>query len=160
MQRRCRLRLTGQVYSEPTDAASTWLFDIAETNWSASIVEQCRFRMEQMPPIRSSAELCGTLTVDTANALGVTRRNYLSSPAARICRHRHSDTGSSRRTQCSSLLVPVASFALIGSVPANVRVSGGITQSEVWCQILADAWDQPLRVVPAETPPACLAAAT
>lgn len=50
-------------------------------------------------------------------------------------------------------------FALIASEPAEVLVSGGITRSEVWCQIVADVWNQPLRLVPAETPRACLGAA-
>lgn len=275
-----RLRLTGQVHTEPSDAASTWLFDIRATDWAQSVVQRCHLRMAQMPPVQASAEVCGTLTATAAGALGLKRGTpvvtgaadlpaqalghgvvepdtvlvtvgtggqvfrpllspatepesglyvyqhavperwymqaailagglalrwlrdllgleerrdayaHLSSLASDVVpgadgliflpylageRTPHMDPDASGlflglrlHHQASHLARAVMEgvafalkdcFALIAPQPADVLISGGITRSDVWCQILADVLDRPLHLAPAEVPRACLGAA-
>ena len=66
-----RFRLTGQLATDPSDAAGTWLFDIAANGWAAEVVEFCGLRQEQMPVVRPSAAVCGSLTATAAQALGL-----------------------------------------------------------------------------------------
>lgn len=67
-----RLRLTGLVGTDPSDAAATWLFDIAEAAWATEVVNFCGLRLEQMPPVLPSAAVCGTLTQEAAQAITLT----------------------------------------------------------------------------------------
>jgi xylulokinase len=48
---------------------------------------------------------------------------------------------------------------LISSATGLVTLSGGITRSATWCQILADIFGQPIHVAPANVPRACLGSA-
>ncbi|MFN2278460.1 MAG: xylulokinase [Candidatus Promineifilaceae bacterium] len=66
-----RLRLTGLPGADPSDAASTWLFDIATAAWAPEIVAYCGLRLDQMPPITPSAQVVGGLVEEAAGALGL-----------------------------------------------------------------------------------------
>ena len=66
-----RLQLTGLPGSDPSDAASTWLFDIETGSWAPEIVSFCGLRLELMPPILPSARLAGGLIEMAAKALGL-----------------------------------------------------------------------------------------
>jgi xylulokinase len=50
-------------------------------------------------------------------------------------------------------------LALVASETDQVILSGGVTQSEIWVQILADIWGRPIQVVSASVPRACLGSA-
>jgi xylulokinase len=50
-------------------------------------------------------------------------------------------------------------LALVASERDQVILSGGVTQSETWCQILADIWARPIQVASAGVPRACLGSA-
>ena len=56
-----RLRLTGELGSEPSDASSTLLFDPHTRAWSAPLLEIARLRLGQMPALHESAEIAGGL---------------------------------------------------------------------------------------------------
>ena len=64
-----RLRLTGLVGTDPSDASATWLFDIAAADWAADVVSFCGLKQEQLPRIRPSAQIFAGLSASAAKAL-------------------------------------------------------------------------------------------
>lgn len=66
-----RLRLTGEIATEVSDAASTWLFDVAAGQWSDWLLDLCRLERRYLPPVRGSADVVGTLQPSAAEALGL-----------------------------------------------------------------------------------------
>ncbi len=66
-----RLRLTGEVATEVSDAASTWLLDVASGQWSDWLLDLCRLKRRYLPPVRRSADVVGTLRPAAAEALGL-----------------------------------------------------------------------------------------
>ncbi len=66
-----RWMLTGEIAAEPSDAASTWLFDVAAGDWSDGLAELCRVERRILPPARGSADVAGGLTPAAAEALGL-----------------------------------------------------------------------------------------
>lgn len=66
-----RLRLTGTVASEPSDAASTWLFDVQKNEWAEDVAAFCGLSPHQLPPILASGEIAGLLREETAVQLNL-----------------------------------------------------------------------------------------
>lgn len=66
-----RLRLTGDVGTDFSDAAATGLFDIAVKTWSAEIVRAAGIARPLLPKVSPSTAVIGTLTADAAEALGL-----------------------------------------------------------------------------------------
>lgn len=66
-----RLRFSGEIATEVSDAASTWLLDIASGAWSGRLCEWCGVPREALPPLLRSAEAAGQLRAEVAAALGV-----------------------------------------------------------------------------------------
>lgn len=66
-----RCRLTGEIGSEPSDAASTLLFDPARRAWSAPLLDALRIDPGLLPPIHASAEVAGGLLPAAAEASGL-----------------------------------------------------------------------------------------
>jgi xylulokinase len=66
-----RMRLTGDVAAEPSDASATLLFDLPSDDWSHAAVEDLGLRAELLAPLVSSADVAGTLTAKAADELGL-----------------------------------------------------------------------------------------
>ena len=66
-----RMRFTGEATTEVSDAASTWLLDIARGEWSGWLAERCTVEPGWLPPVLGSAEAAGGLRAEVAAALGV-----------------------------------------------------------------------------------------
>ncbi|GAB4475802.1 MAG: xylulokinase [Anaerolineae bacterium] len=66
-----RLQLTGEVGTDPGDAAATWLFDVREGQWSAALLELCGLAGISFPPVIPSAAVAGVLCPPAAQALGL-----------------------------------------------------------------------------------------
>ena len=66
-----RLRATGSLAADPTDAGNTLLLDLTTRAWNTSLVERLGFASELLPPLRESFEIAGDLTPDAADALGL-----------------------------------------------------------------------------------------
>lgn len=64
-----RLRLTGHIATEPSDASSTALFDVRQRRWSDEIIEALGLPGHLLPPLLDSTEVAGTLTKAAAEAL-------------------------------------------------------------------------------------------
>jgi xylulokinase len=66
-----RLRLTGEVAAEPSDASATLLYDLRSDGWAYRVVEALGLRGDLLPPLIASADVAGTLTRDAAGRLGL-----------------------------------------------------------------------------------------
>jgi xylulokinase len=66
-----RLRLTGLVASDVSDASATALFDITARRWSADLCSTLGLPQAILPELLESAEVAGPLTAAAADELGV-----------------------------------------------------------------------------------------
>ena len=66
-----RLRATGALAADPTDAGNTLLLDLATRSWNTSLMERLGFAPELLPPLRESLEIAGDLTPGAADAFGL-----------------------------------------------------------------------------------------
>jgi xylulokinase len=66
-----RLRLTGEVAAEPSDASATLLYDLHSDDWAYSVVEDLGLRPGLLAPLVASAAVAGTLTREAAEDLGL-----------------------------------------------------------------------------------------
>jgi xylulokinase len=64
-------RLTGELASEPSDAAGTLLFDVRERSWSPFLLQALGLDPSLLPPIVQSAGVVGVVQADAAAALGL-----------------------------------------------------------------------------------------
>ena len=66
-----RLRLTGEVYSDPSDASGTLLYYPAEDRWADEVIAALGLRRDLLAPLKGSAEVAGTLRNEAADELGL-----------------------------------------------------------------------------------------
>ena len=66
-----RYRLTGELATEPSDAAGTLLFDVRERRWSAEALDALEVDGDILPQVVGSADVSGRVTVRTAETLGL-----------------------------------------------------------------------------------------
>ncbi len=66
-----RLQMTGELATEPSDAAATWLFDIEHGVWSAQLIAWCGLEDRYLPAIIHSVDVAGPLTAAAAEALNL-----------------------------------------------------------------------------------------
>ena len=66
-----RFRLTGELASEPSDAAGTLLFDVPQQRWSREVLERLEIDPDWMPPIVGSTVAAGDLLPEVAREVGL-----------------------------------------------------------------------------------------
>lgn len=66
-----RVRMTGSVGSDASDAAATWLLDVATGKWSDWLLAACAQDGHFMPMLSPSGEVIGTLTAEAGSVLGL-----------------------------------------------------------------------------------------
>ena len=66
-----RLRLTGLIGSESSDASSTLLFDVANDRWSADMAELVGIGKSILPPVSHSCDIAGPVSADAAECTGL-----------------------------------------------------------------------------------------
>lgn len=66
-----RLKLTGEIATDPSDAAGTMLLDTRTGDWCASLLAAIGVPVEKLPPIRGSAEVAGGVTPGAAAMTGL-----------------------------------------------------------------------------------------
>ncbi|RMF67642.1 MAG: xylulokinase, partial [Cyanobacteria bacterium J069] len=66
-----RLRLTGTVATEPSDASGTLMYDVAAGDWAIALIDALHLRTDWLPPIVASGAIAGTLTPAAARHLGL-----------------------------------------------------------------------------------------
>lgn len=67
-----RLKLSGEIHSEPSDASATLLYDLEKDDWAYDIVQALELRTDYLAPLIKSRDLAGTLTKLSARELGLT----------------------------------------------------------------------------------------
>ncbi|OUL20694.1 xylulokinase [Nostoc sp. 106C] len=66
-----RLRLTGEVATEPSDASGTLLYDIVSDNWAWDAISGLNLRCDWLPKIIPSSAIAGYLTASASEHLGL-----------------------------------------------------------------------------------------
>jgi xylulokinase len=66
-----RLRLTGEVAAESSDASATLLYDLQADGWDYPVVETLGLRPGLLAPLVASADVAGTLSREVAGRLGL-----------------------------------------------------------------------------------------
>ena len=66
-----RLKLTGQVAAEPSDASGTLLYDLESDGWAWDVLEKLGLRSDLLAPIVPSRAASGTLSSQAASFLGL-----------------------------------------------------------------------------------------
>jgi xylulokinase len=66
-----RLKLTGEVAAEPSDASATLLYDLEKDAWAHDIAEALELDTNYLAPLVKSRAVAGTLTKDVASELGL-----------------------------------------------------------------------------------------
>lgn len=66
-----RLRLTGEVATDPSDASGTLLYDLVAGAWSEEALAACHVRPELLAPVRASDALAGIVTRSDTPLAGV-----------------------------------------------------------------------------------------
>ena len=65
-----RLYLTGEYFSDLSDAAGTYWLDVAQRKWSPELVEASSMRLDQMPTLCEGTEQTGILKKEVADQYG------------------------------------------------------------------------------------------
>lgn len=66
-----RLRLTGTLGSDPTDASGSSLYDVAAQAWSGELLDRFAVSPRLLPAVSSTTDVVGTLIPDAAASLGL-----------------------------------------------------------------------------------------
>ncbi|ROP56277.1 xylulokinase [Enterobacter sp. BIGb0383] len=66
-----RLRMTGELASDMSDAAGTLWMDVAKRDWSDAMLEACQLTRAQMPALFEGCEITGTLRPEVAQAWNI-----------------------------------------------------------------------------------------
>jgi len=77
-----RLRLTGELVSEPSDAAGTLWLDVAERRWSDEMLGACGLHARHMPSLSESCEPTAELLPEVAAAWGLGRHVLVAAGAS------------------------------------------------------------------------------
>ena len=66
-----RYRLTGEIFTEMSDAAGTVLLDVTNRRWSEAVLNALDISPAIMPEVKEATDVCGTLTAAAAEATGL-----------------------------------------------------------------------------------------
>ncbi|ALB64531.1 Xylulose kinase [Cronobacter condimenti 1330] len=66
-----RLRMTGDFASDMSDAAGTMWLDVAQRDWSETMLAGCHLERAQMPALFEGSEITGQLKTEVAQAWGM-----------------------------------------------------------------------------------------
>ena len=66
-----RYRLTGELFTEVSDAAGTLLFEVIKKRWSTSLLEKLEIDPDLLPPVLNSFDLAGRITKNIAEQTGL-----------------------------------------------------------------------------------------
>lgn len=66
-----RMRLTGETFTEVSDAAGSLMYDVRNRRWSSTILEALEIPKEWLPLVRESHEPCGGITEAVSRETGL-----------------------------------------------------------------------------------------
>jgi len=67
-----RYRLTGELFTEVSDAAGTLLFEVIKKRWSTGLLKKLQIDPDLLPPVLNSFDLAGRITKKIAEQTGLT----------------------------------------------------------------------------------------
>ena len=67
-----RLKMTGEIGTDASDAAASGIFNVRERTWADEVIERLQFPKSIFPKVHPSAQIIGTLGAAAANELGLT----------------------------------------------------------------------------------------
>lgn len=77
-----RFKLTGEFFTEYSDASGTNLLDIKKLKWSEEILEKLNIDKKLLPEIKKSHEICGYITEEIAKLTGLSTKTSVVAGAA------------------------------------------------------------------------------
>jgi xylulokinase len=66
-----RLRLTGEIAADFSDASSTAMLDVQQRTWCGDLLRAMGISLDLLPPLRSSSDVVGRLLPDMAEAMNL-----------------------------------------------------------------------------------------
>ncbi|MEZ4672397.1 MAG: xylulokinase [Anaerolineae bacterium] len=66
-----RLRMTGEIATDPSDAASSAVFDVSRRDWASEIINKAGLPLSIFPTVRASVAVAGYLRAEAAAELGL-----------------------------------------------------------------------------------------
>jgi len=66
-----RYKLTGELFTEVSDAAGTLLFEVIKKKWSIGLLKKLEINQDLLPPVLSSSDLAGRITKPIAEKTGL-----------------------------------------------------------------------------------------
>ncbi|PIE34836.1 xylulokinase [candidate division KSB3 bacterium] len=66
-----KLRLTGEMVTDPSDAGGTSLYDVRKLEWSSTLLEQLNLSQDIFPTVCQSSEIIGAVSADAALETGL-----------------------------------------------------------------------------------------
>lgn len=66
-----RYRLTGEIFTEMSDAAGSLLLDVVHRRWSREVLEALNISPDILPEVREAIDVCGHLTQEVADLTGL-----------------------------------------------------------------------------------------
>lgn len=66
-----RFILTGDFFSDVSDASGTSLFEVRKRNWSQEIIKGLQLKSEWLPEVKESVEVTGTISKEVAKITGI-----------------------------------------------------------------------------------------
>jgi xylulokinase len=130
-----RLRLTGELGSEPSDASGTLMFDPARGVWQDDLLHAMELPASLLPPIGGSSDVLGRVTADAARLTGLT----MGTPVV----------GGGADNACGAAGVgvvrpgeAVASWGTSGTVlaPTAAPVVDPAMRAHTFCHVAPDSW--------------------
>lgn len=130
-----RYRLTGEIGAEPSDAASTLLFDTAGRRWSAPLLDALGLDGTRLPPIRPSAAVAGGLRAEIAAATGLL-------PGTPVI---HGGSDQAMQALGHGVVAPGVMSSTIGTggqvfAPAAHPAADPDLRLHCFCHVLPDVW--------------------
>jgi xylulokinase len=130
-----RLRLTGVLASEPSDASATLMYDPANRRWSEPLLRALDLDPGLLPDVGSSTEVLGTVTREAAKRTGLAQGTPV--------------VGGGADNACGAVGVglvspgeAVSSWGTSGTVltpTATPRVDPGL-RAHTFCHVVPDTW--------------------
>jgi xylulokinase len=130
-----RLRLTGTLATEPSDASATLMYDGAKRQWSGNVMEAMGLSRSMLADVGQSAEVLGKVNAEAARATGLARGTPV--------------VGGGADNACGAigvgLVAPgeaVASWGTSGTVltPMREPLVDGEMRAHTFCHAAPDTW--------------------
>ncbi|MBS4208228.1 autoinducer-2 kinase [Bacillus sp. FJAT-50079] len=64
-------KLTGQLYSDPSNGCTTGIFDLNKRNWTSAVTDLCGIKSSLFPPVKEAGAIIGVVKNNIAKNIGL-----------------------------------------------------------------------------------------